>query len=38
LGVVEEVYLHADFVDPYTEFNIGGGGYRLMVRIDTVGA
>jgi len=28
------VYPHADFVDPYTVFNIKGGTYRLIVKIE----
>jgi len=29
-----KVYPHADFVDPYTVFNIKGSSYRLIVRIE----
>src|ERR1039457_6664039 len=28
------VYPHADFVDPYTIFNIKGNSYRLVVKIE----
>jgi mRNA interferase HigB len=28
------VYPHADFVDPFTVFNIKGGRYRLIVKIE----
>lgn len=31
---VRRVYPHADFVDPYTVFNIRGGNYRLIVKIE----
>jgi mRNA interferase HigB len=31
---VRKVYPHADFVDPYTVFNIKGGAYRLIVKIE----
>ena len=31
---VRRVYPHADFVDPYTVFNIKGGAYRLVVKIE----
>jgi len=31
---VRNVYPHADFVDPYTVFNIKGGAYRLIVKIE----
>ena len=31
---VRRVYPHADFVDPYTVFNIKGNAYRLIVRIE----
>ena len=31
---VREVYPHADFVDPYTVFNIKGNSYRLIVKIE----
>ena len=30
---VRKVYPHADFVDPYTVFNVRGG-YRLIVKIE----
>jgi mRNA interferase HigB len=30
---VRRTYPHADFVDPYTVFNIKGNAYRLVVRI-----
>ena len=28
------MYPHADFVNPYTVFNIGGNKYRLSVKIE----
>lgn len=31
---VRRIYPHADFVDPYTVFNIKGNSYRLIVRIE----
>ena len=31
---VRQVYAHADFVDPYTVFNIKGNTYRLIVKIE----
>lgn len=31
---VRQVYPHADFVDPYTVFNIKGNTYRLIVKIE----
>jgi mRNA interferase HigB len=31
---VRKVYPHADFVDPYTVFNIKGDSYRLIVKIE----
>ena len=31
---VKATYPHADFVDPYTVFNIRGGNYRLIVKIE----
>jgi len=31
---VRRVYPHADFVDPFTVFNIKGGKYRLIVKIE----
>lgn len=31
---VRSVYPHADFVDPYTVFNVKGGAYRLIVEIE----
>ncbi len=31
---VRSTYPHADFVDPYTVFNIKGGTYRLIVKIE----
>jgi mRNA interferase HigB len=31
---VKKVYPHADFVDPYTVFNIKGNAYRLIVKIE----
>jgi len=31
---VRRVYPHADFVDPYTVFNIKGNRYRLIVKIE----
>ena len=31
---VRKVYPHADFVDPYTVFNIKGNSYRLVVKIE----
>jgi mRNA interferase HigB len=31
---VRRVYPHADFVDPYTVFNIKGNTYRLIVKIE----
>ncbi len=34
LADVKKVYSHADFVDPYTVFNIRGGNYRLIVKIE----
>ncbi|HLP91686.1 MAG TPA: type II toxin-antitoxin system HigB family toxin [Nostocaceae cyanobacterium] len=30
---VKEVYPHADFVEGYTVFNIGGNKYRLITKI-----
>jgi mRNA interferase HigB len=34
MSEVKAVYPHADFVDPFTVFNIKGGHYRLMVKIE----
>ena len=31
---VRQTYPHADFVDPYTVFNIKGNSYRLIVKIE----
>ncbi len=31
---VRKAYPQADFVDPYTVFNIKGGAYRLIVKIE----
>ena len=31
---VRKTYPHADFVDPFTVFNIKGGAYRLIVKIE----
>jgi mRNA interferase HigB len=31
---VRRIYPHADFVDPYTVFNIKGNAYRLIVKIE----
>jgi mRNA interferase HigB len=31
---VRKVYPHADYVDPYTVFNIKGNSYRLVVKIE----
>lgn len=31
---VRRVYPHADYVDPYTVFNIKGNTYRLVVKIE----
>jgi mRNA interferase HigB len=31
---VKQVYPSADYVDPYTVFNIRGGNYRLIVKIE----
>jgi mRNA interferase HigB len=31
---VRLAYSHADFVDPYTVFNIKGNAYRLIVKIE----
>jgi mRNA interferase HigB len=31
---VRRAYPHADFVDPYTVFNIKGNAYRLIVKIE----
>lgn len=31
---VRKVYPHADYVEPYTVFNIKGGAYRLIVKIE----
>jgi mRNA interferase HigB len=31
---VRKTYPHADFVDPYTVFNIKGNAYRLIVKIE----
>ena len=31
---VRQVYPHADFVDPYTVFNMKGNTYRLIVKIE----
>lgn len=31
---VRNAYPHADFVDPYTVFNIRGNTYRLIVKIE----
>ncbi|MGH9567515.1 MAG: type II toxin-antitoxin system HigB family toxin [Candidatus Angelobacter sp.] len=34
ISQVRAVYPHADFVDPYTVFNIRAGHYRLIVKIE----
>jgi len=34
LSDVRKVYPHADFVAPYTVFNIKGNNYRLIVKIE----
>lgn len=34
INEVKLVYPHVDFVDPYTVFNIRGGKYRLIVKIE----
>lgn len=34
IAEVRAVYPHADFVDPFTIFNIRGGHYRLIVKIE----
>jgi mRNA interferase HigB len=31
---VRQVYPHADFVDPYTIFNVKGNTHRLVVKIE----
>ena len=31
---VKQAYPHADFVDPYTVFNLHGNNYRLIVKIE----
>jgi mRNA interferase HigB len=31
---VRKTYPHADFVEPYTVFNIKGDAYRLVVKIE----
>ena len=31
---VRQVYPHADFVDPFTVFNIKGNAYRLVTKIE----
>lgn len=31
---VQKIYPHADYVDPYTVFNIRGNTYRLIVKIE----
>ncbi len=31
---VRRAYPHADYVEPYTIFNIKGGAYRLVVKIE----
>jgi mRNA interferase HigB len=31
---VQKTYGSADYVDPYTVFNIKGGSYRLIVKIE----
>ncbi len=31
---VRRVYPHADFIEPYTVFNIKGNSYRLIVKIE----
>ena len=31
---VKATYPHADFVEPFTVFNIRGGNYRLIVKIE----
>ena len=31
---VRKVYRHADFVEPFTVFNIKGTAYRLIVKIE----
>ncbi len=31
---LRKVYPHADFVDPYTVFNIKGNSYRLVVKVE----
>jgi mRNA interferase HigB len=33
---VREVYPHADFVEGYTVFNIGGNKYRLITKITYI--
>ncbi|MBD2384354.1 type II toxin-antitoxin system HigB family toxin [Cylindrospermum sp. FACHB-282] len=33
---VREVYPHADFVEGYTVFNIGGNKYRLIAKITYI--
>lgn len=34
LADVRRVYPHADYVEPYTVFNVKGGAYRLIVKIE----
>lgn len=34
IAEVKAVYPHADFLDPFTIFNIKGGHYRLIVKIE----
>jgi mRNA interferase HigB len=34
INEVKAAYPHADFVKPYTVFNIKGGHYRLIVKIE----
>ena len=34
LAGVRKVYPHADFVNPYTVFNMKGNAYRLIVKIE----
>lgn len=31
---VRQVFPHADYVEPYTVFNIKGGAYRLIVKLE----
>jgi mRNA interferase HigB len=34
LAEVRKAYPHADYVEPYTVFNIKGDAYRLIVKIE----